>query len=247
MGQGNDPTRLTVIAAIALLCAGAATLIVMTLAGGDTSDSGLRAMLTALTVVFFLLTATAGATLSRSRADLAWFGVLTSALSIAALAGTVYAIWGHPGEDAGKATGVAAVLALAGAHSSQLLGPRYRDGGSRIVLLRNATLAMLAGLAGVIIVAILGGDTPGAKVIAIVAILYALASLVLPIARRSQGRASTLRPLETPDGSAADLLRSGGYALVDGPRRLDAEHGSGEWARLRGPDGRLVDVTTYDG
>jgi hypothetical protein len=232
---------LTVFASIALLCAGAMTLIVMTLTGADSDDSGARAMLTALTAVFFLLAATAGATLSRSRADLAWFGFLASALSLGALAGTVIAIWGNPGEEAGKAIGVAAVLALAAAHASIMLGPRYRDSGDRIQVLRNATLAMLALLAGLIVYAILSEDAPGAKLIAILAILYALGSLVLPIAQRSQGRTAMLKPLETPDGSAADLLRANGYVLVDGPRPVE----DGEWTRVRAPDGRLVDVTAY--
>lgn len=130
MAEGRDPTRLTVIAAVVLLCAGAVVLIVMILVGADSNDTGARALVTALTAVFFLLTATAGATLTRSRADLAWFGYLTAALSVAALAGTGFAIWGHPGEGVGKAIGIAAVLALAAAHASLLLGPRYRDGGS---------------------------------------------------------------------------------------------------------------------
>ena len=233
---------MTVFASIALLCAGAMTLIVMTLTGADSDDSGARAMLTALTAVFFLLTATAGATLSRGRADLAWFGFLTSALSLAALVGTVFAIWGSPDEGAGKAIGVAAVLALAGAHAAILLGARYRDSGDRIQILRNTTLAMLALLAGLIVYAILAEDAPGAKLITILAILYALGSLVLPIAQRSQGRTTMLKPLETPDGSAADLLRANGYTLVDGPRPVEG----GEWARLLAPDGRLVDVTAHE-
>jgi peptidoglycan/LPS O-acetylase OafA/YrhL len=121
--RGHDPTRLTVIASIALLCAGALILIVMTLVGSDSNDTGARALGTALTAVFFLLTATAGATLSRGRADLAWFGWLTAILSVAALAGVTAAIWGHPSAGQGKTIGVAAVLALAGAHASLLLDP----------------------------------------------------------------------------------------------------------------------------
>lgn len=247
MAEGRDPTRLTVIAAVVLLCAGAVVLIVMILVGADSNDTGARALGTALTSVFFLLTATAGATLTRSRADLAWFGYVTAALSVAALAGTAIAIWGHPGEGVGKAIGIAAVLALAAAHASLLLGPRYRDGGSRIRLLRNATLAMLAVLAGLIVYAILssGGGISG-KVVTIVAILYVLGSLVLPITRRSQGRTSVLRPLEATDGWAADLLLGSGYTLIDGPRPMPGAQGSGQGVRLRDPEGRLVELITYD-
>ena len=151
------------------------------------------------------------------------------------------AIWGSPGEWAGKAIGVAAVLALAAAHASIMLGPRYRDSGDRIQILRNATLTMLALLAGLIVYAILSEDAPGAKLITILAILYALGSLVLPIAQRSQGRTTMLKPLETPDGSAADLLRANGYTLVDGPRPC----GGRRVDSARAPDGRLVDVTAY--
>jgi hypothetical protein len=247
MRDGSDPTRLTVLASIVLLCAGAVVLIVMTLTGADSDGTGARALGTALTVVFFLLTATAGATLTRSRAELAWFGYVTATISIAALAGTTLAIWGHPGSGQGKPIGVAAVLALAAAHASLLLGPRYRDGGDTIRLLRNATLAMLTVLAALIVYAILSsGDGLSGKVVTIIAILYVLGSLVLPIARRSQARSSILRPLETPDGSATDLLRANGYALVDGPHPLESDAASGERVRLRGPEGRLVDLLTYE-
>ena len=67
MAEGRDPTRLTVIAAVVLLCAGAVVLIVMILVGADSNDTGARALGTALTSVFFLLTATAGATQRSTR------------------------------------------------------------------------------------------------------------------------------------------------------------------------------------
>jgi hypothetical protein len=214
--------------------------MIITGAGGD--GDGARALGSALIAVFFLLTATAGATLARTRAELAWFGTATAILSVGALAGTIFAIWGDPSEGQGQATAIAGVLAVAGAQTSLLLGPRYRDSSDRILLLRNVTIAALAALAGLIVYAISGGDSPNAKLITIVAILYVLGSLVLPIAQRSEGRSSMLQPLESPRGSAADLLRANGYVLVDGPRPA----AGGKWTRLLAPDGRLVDVTAYE-
>lgn len=247
MTDGRDPTRLTVIASIALLCAGALILIVMTLVGSDSHGTGARALGTALTAVFFLLLATSGATLSRSRADLAWFGYLTAIVSLGALVGTVSAIWSHPDSGTGRAIGVAAVLALAGAHASLLLMPRFRDGGQKLLRLRNATLAMLAVLAVVIVDAIASdSQLISGKALAILVILYVLGAMVLPIAQRSQLRGTSLPSAPDSGGSAADLLQAGGYSLVEGPQRLDPAHAAGERIRLRDPDGGLVDLITYD-
>ncbi len=235
------------IASIALLCAGALLLIVLTLVGNGISHTGARALGTGLAIVFFLLLATSGATLSRSRADLAWFGFLTAFVSLVALGGTIAAIWVHFDQSEGRALWVAAVLALAGAHASLLLVPRFRDAGRTIVMVRNATLVMLAVVAGVFVYEIAtNSHLVGNKTLVILVILYVLGAMVLPIARRSQARASSLRPLQDPGGSAADMLLGCGYALVDGPHRLDPEQAAGDRVRLRGPDGRLLDLISYD-
>jgi hypothetical protein len=247
MGGGRDPIRLTVIAAIALLCVGAGILIATTLVGDGISQTGGRALGTGLVAVFFLLLATPGAALSRSRAKLAPFGYLTAFVALVAMAGIVAAVWGHPDESEGRALWVAGILAVAGAHASLLLMPRFIDAGRAIVRLRNATLAMLAIVAGVFVYEIASDShLVGSKTLGILVILYVLAAIVLPIAQRSHSRASGLRPPQDPGGSAADLLLGDGYALVDGPHRLDSEQAAGERARLRAPDGRLVDLITYD-
>ena len=225
----------------------------MTLVGADSNDTGARALVTALTAVFFLLTATAGATLTRSRADLAWFGYVTAALSVAALAGTAIAIWGHPGEGEGKGDRDRGVPALAGAHASLLLGPPYRDGSRRIRLLRNATLAMLALLAGLIVYAILssGGGIDG-KVVTIIAILYVLGSLCCPSPdarrgaprscdrsrRRMPRRRTCCSAAATPWSTARGHRPSAGL----GPGRAAARPGGtpGRADRLRRARGELI-------
>lgn len=195
-GGRNQTTKV----AIALLCAGAAILIVMIASDSKFGDSGGRAMATALVVVFFLLTAMAGAALARTRPELSWFGYLTVAASAAATVGTAFAIWGHPHGGTGRLIGIMAVLAFAGAHSSLLLGPRYADQSDNVRLLRNATLAALALLVALVIYAIvaMGGGLNGQE-IAVVTVLYALGAAVLPLAKRSATKSLATAPAATPD------------------------------------------------
>jgi catechol 2,3-dioxygenase-like lactoylglutathione lyase family enzyme len=192
---------------IALLCAGAAILIVMIAGDSKFGDSGYRAMATALVVVFFLLTAMAGAALARTRPELSWLGYLTVAASTAATLGTAFAIWGHPHGGAGKLIGITAVLAFAGAHSSLLFGPRYADQSDNVRLLRNATLAALAFLVVLVIYAIvaMGGGLNGQE-IAVVTVLYALGAAVLPLARHSATKSLSTVPAAT-SGRGEGVLR----------------------------------------
>jgi hypothetical protein len=251
VGDARDPALNTTIkAAIVLLCAGAFLLIVLTISGADGSDAGSRALGTALAVVFFLLSATAGAGLARRRANLAWFGYLTAILSILALAGSVAAIWGAfegEGDTWGKAIAIAAVLSLAGAHASLLLGPRYRDAGRRVRMLRNATLVLLGALAAFVVYAILAsGADVDAKLVTVVVILYALGSVVLPLARRGSLAEGPLAPSRTaipaPDVSPVDLLVEHGLELVEGPLPTEDARGGGSRSVLRRPNGTTIEL-----
>jgi hypothetical protein len=105
-------------------------------------------------------------------------------------------------------------------------------------------LAVLTTLIVMEITSSLGGVN--SKAVTVIAILYVLGALVLPIARRSRAHEMTASPPADADGSAAALLHAGGYSLVDGPHRLDPANAAGERRRLRGPDGRLVDLIIYD-
>lgn len=242
MGDGRDPAlKVAIQAAIALLCVGALALIVMIVAGADGDGVGAKALGTALTVVFFLLTATAGASLVAGRADLAWCGFLTVVLSAAALVGSVVAIWGAfkgqtHSDDWGRAIGIAGILALAGAHASLLLRPSYRDTTRSLRRLRNATLVLLAVLAAFVVYAIVnsGSDIDG-KLVAVVAILYALCAVVLPLARRG---AQVVGPEPPSQVSPIDLLVEHGFVVVgEGP-----EAAAG--VTLRHDDGTLIEITS---
>ena len=156
------------------------------------------------------------------------------------------AIWGGAhGQFWGKAIAIAGFLSLAGAHASILLGPRYRDAGSRARSLRNVTLALLGAFASFVVYSIASsGDSVNAKLFAVVVILYALGALVLPLARRGSLGAEPPAPLQI---SPVDLLREHGLELVEGPVGRTGAHGTGESVSLRQADGTLVELITYDG
>ena len=249
MGDARDPALNAAIkASIVLLCAGAFLLIVMVVSGAEGDDSGTRALGSALTVVFFLLTATSGAALARRRPGLAWFGWLTAVLSTASLVGCIVAIWdgfGGESEGFGKALAISSVLSLAGAQASILLGPRFRDAGPRIRLLRNGTLTLLGALAALVVYAISAeGVDVDAKLVTVVVILYALGSLVLPLARR--GTLVDEPAIATRNVLPADLLVEHGLEVVEGPVERGPEQGGGRWLRLRQADGVVVDLITYE-
>jgi hypothetical protein len=178
---------LTIRVSIGLLCVGAAVLIVLIAGKSDFSDSILKALTMVLVAVLFLLTAMAGVTLVRDRAPspVAWVGSFTVATSGLALLGVSVGIWDHLDSDPAKLTASVAVLALAGAHASLLLGPGYERDSANIRALRNGTLGALAMLALLAVYLIsegrgaLNGDE-----FAVVAILYVLGTTVLPLARR---------------------------------------------------------------
>jgi hypothetical protein len=114
---GGNPARSTVSVLIALLCGAALLLIALILSGSDLDETSAKAIGTASTFAFFYLTAMAGTSLGRRRPELAVFGHLTGALSLAAFVATNAAIWsGDLFSNRWKFAGDAIVLAVAAAN-----------------------------------------------------------------------------------------------------------------------------------
>lgn len=192
MGEKKRPEDLTIRISIGLLCLGAAVLIVLVAQSGF-SESNLKALTMVLAAVVFLLTAMAGATLAQDQAPspVTWVGSLTVAASGLALLGVTVAIWDHLDPDPAKLTGIVAVLALAGAHASLLLGSSYERESANVRMLRNGTLVALALFVFLIVYLIADGrEALNGDELAVVAILYVLGTTVLPLAKRLKSRSA---------------------------------------------------------
>jgi hypothetical protein len=227
---------------VALLCVAAGALIVKIGGHSGFSDGRAQAIGMAFAAVFFLLTAMAGANLARNRPELSWLGYLTATASAFAVAGIALSIWGHPGEGTGKVVAVMALLAFAGAHASLLLGLRHKGDSGNVLLLRNATLALLALLAILLAYAIFsrGGGLNGREV-AVVAILYVLGGALLTVFR---SMVATSPPPPPVSGTALiEQLRQSGFEPVDVPaEKLTAP---GHSVYFRSSDGSLIALTHY--
>jgi len=235
----------TSVALGVLLCLGAAALIVKIASHSGFSDGRVQAMGMALAAVFFLLTAMAGISLTRNRPELAGLGYLTAIASALAVAEIAVSIWGHPGEGTGKVIAVMALLAFAGAHASLLLGLRSNGDSGNVLLLRNATLALLALLAILLTYAILsGGDGLNGREIAVVAILYVLGAALLAVFRSAAATPPAPQPPPSVTGAGLiEQLRQNGFEPVDAPvEKLGAP---GHSVYFRSSDGSLIALTNY--
>ncbi len=244
---------------IGVLCAGALLLILLIASGSDIDEDSARAIGTASAIAFFSLTGVAGLGLAGRRAELAWFGYLTAIASAVAVLMMIGAIWS---EDNGswEAAFIALILAFAGAHASVLLGPA--DHADNLRLVRNGTLLALALLVVMSTVAIAGGEI-GPQPIGVVAVLYALGTIVLALLRRSAPAAATAPPstrgaatglpldhlCHVWNGSAeaaVEYLRGQGVAQMTGPMPSSGSGGPGRSVYYRDAEGRLIELIAYE-
>ena len=243
--EGADPLRAAVKFLIVVLCGAALLLIVLILSGSDVDETGIKAIASAVAVAFLSLTAAAGLNLAGRKPQLTWFGYTTVLFSLAALLGILSALWsGDSGDAEEKVVAIAAVLALGSGHASLLLAGAKEEDPDAIRTLRLGVLLALALLCLLATIEIaFDGEDVGVQPIAVVAVLYALGTILLPLVRRGS---PTPSPQPNTGVAAVELLRANGLVLVEGPVSRTGAHGPGRSVCLREPDGRLVELIAYD-
>ena len=177
--------------AIAVLCGAALVLIVVIASGSEIDDTGGRAIGTAAGVAFFSLTGVAGTNLAARRPRLLPIGYLTIAVSGLALLIFVFSLWaGELGDDNWRPAVYTGILAFALGHTSVLLAGADDGEPEAVRAVRMATLGALGLLVALVFVEIAEpGRDVGVQPIAVVAVLYLLGVLLIPLLQRSSGAA----------------------------------------------------------
>lgn len=167
---------------IGVLCAVAFLLILIILSGNTLHEASVRAIGTAAALAFLSLTAVAGSHLRLRQRQLALLGGATIAVSILAFLVTTAAIWA---EGSWEPAGISLVLAFACGHSSVLLAGMDEHDDDTVRFVRGGTIVALWLLALLVIGEFLSGDDGSVQVVGVLAVLYALGTLVLPLRRRA--------------------------------------------------------------
>jgi hypothetical protein len=192
-----SPRRALWWALVAALCVAALTAI-GAVVSGDFDDTDAQVILTSLGFAVFSATAASGAPLRTHRsASMRALGLATMALSGAAFALLVVALWREfdGGEDAWRLWGVASIAALACSHASLVTRAR-REGDSSLVdavALASIALGTVDGMIGMAAVsgALDEVDEGHAQLLAVLVILLLLTTALPPILRRVQPPAVT--------------------------------------------------------
>ncbi|MGB7589212.1 MAG: VOC family protein [Solirubrobacterales bacterium] len=214
MSSRSDPFRLVVPFLIVILCGAALLLIVLILGGSDIDKTSGKAIGTAAVFAAFSLTAMVGASLGSRRSELAPFGYLTAAFSLAAFLAVTSAIWSADlFSDSWKVAGDTIVLAVSAANVSLLLGSTREEDSEAVRLVRAGGIVALSTLSLMAIVEISSpGKDIGVQPMAIAAVLYVLGMILLPLLKR----------LSPPQPSFAAPIPAG--AFTEEPRVLRLDH-----------------------
>lgn len=194
--QAEASTRTPAKLLIGALCAAAAVLVAVILSGSRFDNDSARAVGMAVAVAGFTLTGAAGLGLARKRPGLALIGVLTAVLSLAAFLAVSALLWGDlgGGPDA-RVAGATIILALAGGHLSVLLASSQAADPEGLRLLRGGVVVCLGALALMAIVELAEhGEQLDWRLIGVVAVLYVLGTLLLPVVRHAAGPADAAIP-----------------------------------------------------
>jgi catechol 2,3-dioxygenase-like lactoylglutathione lyase family enzyme len=170
---------------IGLLCAAAFVLILIILSGDALDDTSAKAIGTAAALAFLSLIGVAGSHLSLRRPQLAPLGHLTLLAAAIAFVLTLIAIWSEA-DGSGEWAACGLILAFACGHSSVLSANSREEDSEGVRAVRAGTLVALWLLAilGVAEIAENGGDFDP-RLLGVIAVLYALGSLLLPMLRRA--------------------------------------------------------------
>jgi catechol 2,3-dioxygenase-like lactoylglutathione lyase family enzyme len=200
-------------AAIGSLCAGAAVLIALILVGGNLDQTTAKLIGTAVALASFSLTAVAGSNLGLRRPSLNAFGYLTVAISALAFVAMVITLWFDSlwgSGDGWRPAVYMLILAFACGHTSVLLASGRSEDPEPVRVVRGGTIATLWILVALVFGEISSPGPDGAQEpIAIIAVLYLLGVILLPLLRRSGGGGTR----GAPAAATSDGARSGGEAL----------------------------------
>ena len=152
--------------------------IVALLSGGDFGQTEGRILLTTLIVGVQSVAALCYLSLAGHR--LAWIGAAGGAISVIASGLALVVTWGADGEPVLRTFGISLTIAASLAQASLLLA---LAGRRRIGPLLAATLVLVAAVAGMVLMPILGvGDDPGgayARLLGVLGILDVLGTVVV--------------------------------------------------------------------
>lgn len=259
---GADDLRLVLKFSVGLLCGAAFVLILIILSNGDVDDTSGQAIETAIALAFLSLTAVAGSHLNLRRPQLSLLGFATVAVSALALLATLVAIWS---EDHWQLAASCLIVAFACGHTSVLLAGRDEADGQALELVRAATILFLWLLVALALAEISDRHVEE-KQLGVVAVLYALGAVVLPLLRRMQPAAASRpqSPGQMPTGRRDELpldhvclvwpgsiesalagLADAGAEVVEGPMPRTGARGTGLSVYYREPDGSLVELIAY--
>lgn len=182
-------------ALIGVLCGAALLLILLIIGGSGIDDTTGRAIGVAAAVAFFSLTGLAGSNLAQRRPQFLAVGYVTMAVSAVALLLWVVWLLGDPGGDAWRPGAYAGILAFALGHTSALLAAAREQDSDAIELVRGGTILALAVLVALAFVEIAeSGPDVNRQAMAIVAVLYVLGVVLLPLLRRTSGGGGVAPP-----------------------------------------------------
>lgn len=242
---------------IGLLCAAALLAILLILSGSEIDDTSGKAIGTAAALAFLSLTGVAGANLAARRPQLALFGHATALISAITFVIIAIAIWTEP-EDAEWIFCVA-IVAFACGHSSILLASGADRDSDGVRLVCYGTLVSLWLVVAMAITEISeNGHQVSARMMGVVAVVYALGTFVLPLIRRMESarppRQEEEEKLQTDHvcfvwpgsvESAVVHLTNRGLQVVEGPAPGRGTQGLGTSVYYRDPDGSLIELISY--
>jgi catechol 2,3-dioxygenase-like lactoylglutathione lyase family enzyme len=223
-----DQVRSATRFAIGLLCVAAFVLILIIVSGSDLDETSGKAIETAVALAFLSLTAVAGSHLALRQPRLALFGHLTALISALAFLLTASAIWAGSDDSLWETAAYALILAFACGHSSVLMAGADESDSSEVEAVRGGTIVALWLLAVLAAGAIAssGSDDIPPQAIGVVAVLYALGTIVLPLIRRAAPRPASRGELQldhlviaVSDRSRSDHFYTGvlGAVVENGP------------------------------
>jgi hypothetical protein len=190
MAGGTERREALLRVAIAAVCIGALVLIVVIMDGSE-SDRAIADVLGAsVALAFYSLIASAGWILAQRGGAHAFLGYVTIVLAVLAFAAAMRAIFSFDlfGSGGGMtAFAVTTILALAAGQASALLALSGENDADGLRLARVGTLLALLALAVMAVIEVSsGGRDIGLKAFGVVAVLYLLGVVSLPLLRGLQ-------------------------------------------------------------
>jgi len=249
-----DDLRGVLRLSIGVLCAAALVLILIILSGSRVDDTSAKAIGTAMALAFLSLTGVAGSHLSMRRPHLALVGHATAVVSGLAFVVTVAALWSGLDDGGWRPAAYSLIVAFACGHSCVLLAGSAAEESDGVQLVRAGTIAALWFLVALAITEISSRGPDHAQGIGVVAVVYGLGTIVLPLLRRSAQSPPPRDELQVdhkclvwPDTaeSAVAHLRARGIAIAGGPVAGSGAHGPGVSVYYREPGGNLVELISY--